>query len=180
MPTDEDNVDLEEDSPTTEDNADSIDDESVKESSAYIEMEKKYKDARKGLDDKAKELKKLKKLEEALKDEPLEEVSSDTDYTDWRADNAEDIKLAGDEYQKQLGDLKDLGVEPTLAVKKKALELALSSKGVTNTSTSVAQNTQSTDRDTNEFIPEGKKADMETWGYSEETYLKHKDAVEAR
>lgn len=187
MPTDEDNVTQEQEveTPPTEANAEegTVDDEAVKASETYQEMEKKYKDARKGLDEKAKELKKLKKLEDALKEEPDEQEVNSNDnesYVDWRTSKADDIKLAGEEFDKQLADLQALGIEPTLEAKKKALELALEKKGVTESTQSVAQGTDSVDRDTNEFVSADKKADMETWGFSEETYLKHKDAVEAR
>lgn len=193
MPTVQDNdtpeVETNQESPTVEDNAPrELKDEDVTSHPLYQEMEKKYKDARTGLDTKAKELKRLKKLEEALKDdsEEVETAKDDMttndyeDYVDWRTDHADDIKMAGEEFEKQLNELKELGVKPDLKARKKALDLALAKKGVKESVQSVSQGTDTVDRESDEHIPEEKLKELEAWGISKETYLANKDVVERR
>jgi hypothetical protein len=129
MPTDPQNVDASPADGTTPPADPSTQDDPIRSHPLYKELEEKHSAARKGLDDKAKELKRIKTA--LLNDEPVSPAptapKSDAQKMKedivWEMRNEEKISLASKEYESYVAD----GIP-----RDKALKLALLDKGITD------------------------------------------------
>jgi len=163
-----------------------ITDDDIKSHPLYQDLEKKHSAARKGLDDKAKEVKKLKHLiVDDTPEEKEEVVEQSTAFTveekellKWEIKNQDKIDLCQEDYDEYVTQ----GVSPKLS-----LRLALQDKGITDSNISdhlrqisSGQPDVSVNREAASDITEEERKDMEMWGYSEETLKRQKQLKKER
>ena len=157
-----------------------ITDDLVKSHPLFQELEKKHAEARKGMDHANIKMRKLEKsLKEDNGDDTKEEKAPD-DIDDWKnlvkweLSHSDDIAVAEEEYE----TYKSKGYS-----KEDSLRLAHLDKGITHAPSEDRKSTPTTggatvNRDLKPSIPDDARKDMAIWGYSEETYLKHKDEID--
>ena len=157
-----------------------ITDDLIKSHPLYQDLEKKHSAARKGLDDKAKEVKRLKQAivddEPEAQEEKVEEAKGFTqdekDLLKWEIKNQDKIDLASEEFEKY----RSKGYQP-----EDALRLALDDKGISKTNLpehlrqiSSGVPGATVNRESVSDVTDKEREWMKEYGYSEETLKAHK------
>jgi hypothetical protein len=194
MPTDDTNASQKDEKPTGTPNAEetgkaAFTEDDVKSHPLYQEAKKRESDARKKMDESTIEAKKLRSEiarlktlageeeedKEEKKETPAYLTKDEYERGKFEIMNSEKISLNEDGYKSYL----EKGYDPS-----DALRLSHLDKGITQENMSEhmrqaqsSQSGQKVDRSGGEIVSPEEEETMKLWGFSKETYLKHKDAV---